>query len=310
MAKRVEDSSRLKILVGKSDSESIYICPFCEEEGKSPDKTGKMYFSERKQVGHCFRCGTIVVDKSEIKSKTILLRRLEEMTSTIDPTVQLIKDYNIQNFDLEGWSFNIRRHPKLLNYMLDRGISVETLEKFKVRACLSPRPGIVFINKLKDNRYTDFFQIRNLVGKMRHTSMKNTIKPVCWMDEIHSSDVVLVEGFTSGLSVFEFNNSLSPIVTTGKSLSDIQLNQLNKKFKEKHFKLTICYDGGFFEDSLKVAKNIHSKCLGMQIFLMNLPKDKDPNDVSKKVFIKRFNEKVKYNPLNLTIIRNIVYNRR
>ena len=51
----------LKTLVKKSRHEEVYICPFCVELTGSPDVEGKFYYNIVKQVGHCFRCGTVIV---------------------------------------------------------------------------------------------------------------------------------------------------------------------------------------------------------------------------------------------------------
>ena len=307
----LRDYSQLVDLVGKSGNEEIYKCPFCIEVRGKEDDEGKLYFNTLKEIGHCFKCGSVVVDKKHVKSADVLQRKYEDyLKNNLSPIGETLKKYNKQKFDLNHWTVSIEQNSKVREYMESRGISLNTLEKFNVRACESPKLGVVFINKLQTSRYTDFFQIRNLVGDIRHMSMKDTVKPVCWLENISSKDVVLVEGFTSGLSVYEHNNSLSPIVTTGKSLSDIQVSQITEKYKKVNFNLTICYDGGFFEDALKAAKALHKSIVGINIYLVNLPRDKDPNDISKDTFMECFNARIKYNPLSLTTIRNIVYRKK
>jgi hypothetical protein len=61
--KKVKDFSAVE--AGKSNTHTIYFCPYCHEKEKKynrpnpkPDTKGKLYLSVAKFIGFCFRCNT------------------------------------------------------------------------------------------------------------------------------------------------------------------------------------------------------------------------------------------------------------
>ena len=296
--------SDLKEPLNKTDSHDVYSCPYCDTiHGKTRDEEGKLYYSPKKNIGFCFRCESVVLNKDSLFSREHLISLLENNEE--ENLLENINKYDKQNLDL-SWTTCALENEIVRDYIKSRGISEDTIKEFNVRACNTPKIGVVFIDKL-EHGITNFFQIRNITKNKyhRHLFLKGAIKPVSWLWKINpDKPVILCEGFASALSAYEhLDKDVYPVVATGKTITKFQLHlfsEVSKNVKE----ITICYDGGFVKEAMKSAKSIYN--FGFTIFIMNLPLDKDPNDVDKETFLESFNKRVLYSPLKETFLSNIL----
>jgi hypothetical protein len=290
----------------KSGVEWLFNCPYCHSIfGKKEDKNFKFSFNSLKRKGHCWRCGSVVLDQSVFsKDQLIDLFLNQDQEKELNDT---INKYNHQEFDVSFWTKSVLDNPESRKYMIEnRRIYPEILEEYNVRVCEDPKLGVLFLDDFKRDKLTKFFQIRNINSKIRHTFIKDIVKPISWLSRIKTHEVVLAEGFTSGLSIYQHSKKeCSPIIATGKSVTKFQKHLIylnSKKIKS----LTICFDGGFVNDALKAARSLYN--VGVPIYIMNLEKDKDPNDVTRDEFMRAFENRVLYNTLKENFIKNYLLN--
>lgn len=301
--------SELVKIKSKSGTKIRYYCPFCVTiHGKAQDNVGCFLYDLSTMTGYCFRCHSQVIHDG-LRDLELIANQLqgEDIESEYEKA-------NSQKLRLEGWTTPILENREALIYMKKRGFQYSTLERFGIRACNDPNLGVIFPNKLIEGKYTDFYQIRYVSYKYRHSMIGNLIKKLCWIDKAETPRLILVEGFSSGLSAYEHtckwkNDYLNPVILCGNSITPIQLLEL-KEFCSKYEKVEIyvCLDGGFFEYSLKVAKNIYQKCDNVDIYVTPLPNSEDPNEMEDWKFLIQLDKSFYYEPNRLQYIRNRVYN--
>jgi hypothetical protein len=298
----------LKSLVRRSGQEEIYRCPYCSELRGKPDKEGKFYYNIIKQVGHCFSCEAVIVSDA-LRSPDLIRQQLETPSDE--------EKYGYQKSSLDVWTSPIKDNQKCFEYMVSqRHISPDVLERFNILATDSPRHGVVFANKTwrngGDTTMTDFFVIRNLSDTMKHTVLRDQVKPLMWCNQVDSDVLMLVEGTTSGLSAYQhLDGVVSPLILLGKSISELQLKQLRELC---HFKkinsVYIATDGGSFEQGLKIAAVVHAALIKQEVFVCYLPWKTDPNTLTKQEFKNIFHtDSHHFQPLFINVIRNRVYQR-
>jgi hypothetical protein len=298
----------LRVCVRKSHHEEIYKCPYCVELEKTPDTEGKLYYNVVKQIGHCFRCGTIIVSDS--------LRTPELIRQQLD-TVPDEEKYLFQKLALNDWTSPIKDNPECFEYMTQtRGIYPDVLDRFKILATRTPKLAVVFCNKIWWNglsTLTDFIAIRNLDDKVRHTHVRDQVKPLLWCNYVDTNRVILVEGTTSGLSAFQHLDGLvSPLVLLGKSISSLQLSQLKAIVSSKKVeRIYVACDGGFFENGIKIARAVYKGLDRQEVFVLKLPKDRDPNSIRKRRFKELWdNQNYPFEPLAVNVLRHTAYGAR
>lgn len=303
MSRHIGKFEDLKTVVKKSRDECVYICPYCDiVSNKGPDTRGKFYFNIKKGKGHCFRCETLIYREG--------IRSIESIIEELNPNYTEKESYKEQLLNISGWSTSIIENRDCLNYMINRGIQLETLHKFNVRSTNIPHLGVVFINKLIDGKYTDFYQIRNIDAWCKHATLRDLVKPCNWLDvQEKGSDVIICEGFVDGLSCYEhLDGKVFPTPLVGKSLTKMQLLQLVKHVRNNGVStIYVCMDGGFFESTLSIARTLHKKVVRCTIKVVPMPWGKDPNEICKEDFLKCIEKSLIYSPENERYIRSIVY---
>jgi hypothetical protein len=307
----IGDVSDLTIKVRKYKAEEVFLCPYCADLTDHPDTRGKFYYNSVYQTGHCFRCEVIIVDNS-LRSYELIREQLNSIPDSVR--------YKNQIFNLNDWTFPVVGSAEHLEYMTKkRAIRSDVLDRFNVLGCESPRSGIVFINKLNEidhRNVTDYIQIRliKVKGRMKYLNIAEEIKPLSWTRYIDTPEIALVEGFISGLSVYQHTRGkLNPVVLSGKTISELQINQL-KEICTPRYNIKTIYvitDGGFFENSIKIARQLERELYDQTIFVTKLPERLDPNEMTADQFNRAWNESSwSYTKLSEGRIRNEAYNRK
>jgi hypothetical protein len=295
----------LRTLVRKSGYEEVYLCPYCVELTKTADTTGHFYYNTVKQIGHCFRCETVIISDA-LRTPELIRQQLE--------TPKDEERYPYQRLSLGDWTSPIRDNQECLDYMVnDRRIFPEVLDRFNILATRTPRLGVVFCNKIWTDglsRVTDFLSIRNVNSTIRHTNIHDQVKPLMWTNYVDTNRVMLIEGTISGLSVYQhLDGTVCPLVLLGKTISPFQLSQLKEIVSSKKVdKIYVCVDGGFFENGIKIARSVYKSLDYQDVFLIRLHWKQDPNSVSRKKFKDAFeNEIFPFQPLAVNLLRRNVY---
>lgn len=300
--------SELVKIKSQSGTKIRYYCPFCvTAHNKTPDLSGCFVYDTAKLTGYCFRCHSQVIHDG-LRDLDLLANKLKG-----DTLEEEYKKAQNQKLRLEGWTTPIIENTEALLYMKKRGFSFSTLDRFKIRACNEPSLGVVFANRIFDEGYTDFYQVRYKSFKYRHAMLGNLIKKACWLNYADTPRLVLVEGFSSGLAAYEHSckwkqDYLNPVICCGNSLTEIQLREL-KEYCDKfnQVKIYICLDGGFFEYALKIAKKIYERCNNVELLLTHLTGSSDPNDLEYWEFLQRLDSSYYYEPNRVQYIRKRAY---
>lgn len=288
------------------DGKSRYLCPYCDSiYGKEPDQSGCVIFDKRKLSGYCFRCETRITHDG-LPDLEYLRERILKKEGSMEGESKLLEI---------SWLKSIFDNPEVLEYMHSRFIYNSTLERFNIKSCNIPSPGVVFINKIINENYTDFMQVRLIQNpKFKHVFLRDLIKKLCWIDLVGNQDLIICEGFIDGLSAFqhskELDQRLNPLPLGGKTITNSQIQELNSfcsSFPEVN--ITVCMDGGFFEDTLKVASKIYQSCYNTNIKVMPMPFNRDLNEISTKEFLIQYNQCLQFEPSKIKYIRNKVYNK-
>lgn len=284
-------------LVHSTEEEDIYLCPYCPEIVGTPDTKGKFSYNTIKTIGHCWRCESVIIHDG-LRSIEAIQRILKSKNTSIN--------YPDQKLYVAHWSKPISEDIECLQYMRRRKLNIDILEKYNVRATQSPYAGIVLLNKLIDTDFTDYLQIRALdsTRSLRYNSVKDLVKPLSWIDHIDTEAVAIVEGFISGLAAKQYvPEYLSPLILTGKSISNLQLSMLSEAVDKYSVKsIFIILDGGYEIDALKIARTIYPRLVDVEVFLTKLPRNTDPNELDATTFRTCLQKSIIYNPISESIV--------
>lgn len=279
-----------------------YFCPYCDSvHNKTKDKAGCLTFDKNKMSGYCFRCGTFVTHDG--------LQDLEFINSKLLKQHRINNDTNNNKILKIDWLIPIFDNKEVLDYMYRRFIETKTLERFNVKACSSP-DGVVFVNQIIENKYTDFMQVRFINdNNFKHIFLEDVVKKLCWLHLAKTNNLIVCEGYTDGLSAYQHSKgNLNPIILGGKTITDLQIEEL-KNFcsKYKEVNVIVCLDGGFFEETLKVANKIYQSCYNTKVQVMHMPFKLDLNEISSYKFEELYNKILTFEPSKVQYIREKVY---
>jgi hypothetical protein len=251
-----------------SGDEMLFCCPYCKSVRGREDKDYKLYFSQSRNTGYCFKCQTVVVCKNYDIDNALKIRVNKP---------DLYKIYEKQNLLITPWTEDIENNPAVLKYCLDRGFSLETLKKYNIRAY---KNSVVLPDTIQD-KSTKFFQFRNLEGKIRYTTPRQTEKPIVWLDYVVGDKLLICEGMFSALAASQILG-IDAVALIGKTLTELQLKILRKFCLKHKISEFICLlDGGYERENKMLAKSINSNLSG-KVSIVSMPQDKDPNDLLKE----------------------------
>jgi hypothetical protein len=195
----------------------------------------------------------------------------------------------------------------------NREIRPEILDRFNVLATRTPKLGVVFCNKQwKDGsaKITDFLSIRNIDSSIRHTNLRDQVKPLMWCNYVDTDRVILVEGTISGLAVYQhLDEKVCPLVLSGKTISIFQLSQLKEIISSKKVEhVYVATDGGYLENGIKIARSVYRALDHQSVSVLKLPWREDPNSLTKKRFREVWeNDCHEFQPLATNILRRNAY---
>jgi hypothetical protein len=308
---RIIGSSRdLGEVVGRTSSHEIYHCPYCSAATGKEDTQPKLYYNPVKSIGMCFRCNAVVIEDG-LRSKKDILRHLQAPSPS-----DLYKD---QIYSLGNWTVPILEHKEAYLYLAGRGFYPDILQRYPVRGCYTPNPGVVYYNReirTGEGLFTDFISLRMLSGPIRHSFVRDSIKPLAWLHLAHQGDTLaFVEGFSSGLAVAKTDPNLKPVILSGKSISAFQIQQLKGESRrlrcpETTTRALVILDGGLISEPVRLAREIYRTVPWLtDIQIIALPWGKDPNDVSQHSLLMCIRKGIPYNPVHEELVRKTIYER-
>lgn len=299
------------LTIKKRGKNYVALCPF------HPDKNPSLNISRDKGLFHCFGCGAGgTIYHFVMKMENVNFERAVEIVanwahveipsfdySKKDDWIYSVHE-NLANFFKE----NLLKNEKLLNYLYNRGLDLNSIEKFSLGYApqelsdFSKKENISE-NKLKETGiypYRNFskrliFPIRNISGKIVGFSGRaleveepkyiNSLESIFKKGEIlyglyenkdeilRTKEVILVEGYMDViiLSIKGINNAVSSM---GTSFTEEQ-GRILKRFADK---LYISFDpdiGGI--EGTKRALEIGEK-FNFEVKIIEIPENMDPDE--------------------------------
>ena len=184
--------------------------------------------------------------------------------------VTLPKEYTIFK---EGIKLSIP-YKEAYNYLRKRGISDQTIDKFKIGYVTNGQySGRVIVPSYDIDNNLNYFVSRSYTGhKNKYKNPEAEKDKIIFNEHLINweKDVYLVEGV---FDMFFIENSI-PVL--GKGVSEKLWTMLYDKAQKN---IIICLDGDAWEDAKKLYRKLEGGRLMNKVKLIKLPKDKDVGEL-------------------------------
>ena len=259
-------------------------CPVCDD-GRNKHNLEVNYIDN---VYKCWACGDSegthgalgrIFDKygnkkqkklyNVLKPETVVKREKKKKTLKLPEGFTLFKD--------SSPVYPVRR--QAMNYLKNRGITDEMIEKFGIGFCdKGDHAGRIVIPSYNTKGELNYYIARSW-NPMSRAKYKNPEaekdKIIFWENLIDwNKDIYLVEGAFDGLFVD------NPIPMLGKHMSELLFETIYKKAKAD---IIICLDADAWENAVKLYHELHGGELWGRIKIIKLPDDKDIADLRGEI---------------------------
>ena len=259
-------------------------CPVCDD-GRNKHNLEVNYIDN---VYKCWACGDSenthgalgrIFDKygnkkqkklyNVLKPETVVKRERKKKTLKLPESFTLFKD--------SSSVYPVRR--QAMNYLKNRGITDEMIEKFGIGFCdKGDHAGRIVIPSYNTKGELNYYIARSW-NPMSRAKYKNPEaekdKIIFWENLVDwNKDIYLVEGAFDGLFVD------NPIPMLGKHMSELLFETIYKKAKAD---IIICLDADAWENAVKLYHELHGGELWGRIKLIKLPDDKDIADLRGQI---------------------------
>ncbi len=303
---------------------SIY-CPFHSDGNEKRPSCGVLIHSEIRNgitypegMFHCFTCGTslnmktaveriLAVNKAEPKVKEHFEKLLETTLKENDyeklipgnVTKSVISKYGIEyntfaKPEIEYVSEEeLKKYRYTVKYMYDRKLTDEIIQKFDIGfdkdyippGRKNPVPCITFPVRDETGK-TLFIARRSIEGKQFYLP-KNINKPIYGIYELpkDTKSVIITESCFNALTCYVYGKPAIALFGTGTQL---QMEKL-KTLGIREFTLGLDGDDAGLKSSKKFKKVLKECAI---IRTMQMPPDKDINDLTKEEFTEIYNNRI------------------
>ena len=255
-------------------------CPECDEDRNK----GNLEVSIDKHIYHCWSCnisgplGKLFDEYGNKKQKkTYRIFRPEE-SKPINIHKEKVKlPENFIFFKDSPKIYPIRK--QAYNYLKNRGITDEIIDKYKIGFCDSGTfAGRIIIPSYDKNGELNYFIARSWdsKSKMKYKNPKSEKDKIIFNEYLidWNKDITLVEGVFD--SVFVPNS----IPLLGKHISDLLLNTIYSKTKGN---VIICLDSDAWDKSVELYNELNGGELWGRIKIVKLPDDRDVCDLKGQI---------------------------
>lgn len=259
-------------------------CPVCDD-GRNKHNLEVNYIDN---VYKCWACGDSenthgalgrIFDKygnkkqkklyNVLKPETVVKREKKKKTLKLPESFTLFKD--------SSPVYPVRR--QALNYLKNRGITDEMIEKFGIGFCdKGDHAGRIIIPSYSTNGELNYYIARSW-NPMSRAKYKNPEaekdKIIFWESLIDwNKDIYLVEGAFDGLFLD------NPIPMLGKHMSELLFDTIYQKAKGN---VIICLDGDAWNNAVKLYHELNGGELYKKIKILKLPMDQDVCDLKGQI---------------------------
>ncbi len=259
-------------------------CPVCDD-GRNKHNMEVNYIDN---VYKCWSCGDSegthgalgrIFDKygnkkqkklyNVLKPETVVKREKKKKTMKLPEGFTLFKD--------SSPVYPVRR--QAMNYLKNRGITDEMIEKFGIGFCdKGDHAGRIVIPSYNTKGELNYYIARSW-NPMSRAKYKNPEaekdKIIFWENLIDwKKDVYLVEGAFDGLFLD------NPIPMLGKHMSELLFETIYKNAKAN---VIICLDGDAWQNAVKLYHELNGGELYQKIKILKLPMDQDVCDLKGQI---------------------------
>ena len=257
----VGDDGRNKHNLEVNYIDNVYKCWSCGDSEGTHGALGRIFdkYGNRKQKKLY----------NVLKPETVVKREKKKKTLKLPEGFTLFKD--------SSPVYPVRR--QAINYLKNRGITDEMIEKFGIGFCdKGDHAGRIVIPSYNTKGELNYYIARSW-NPMSRAKYKNPEaekdKIIFWENLIDwNKDIYLVEGAFDGLFVD------NPIPMLGKHMSELLFETIYKKAKAN---IVICLDADAWENAVKLYHELHGGELWGRIKLIKLPDDKDIADLRGEI---------------------------
>lgn len=281
-------------VVRTSTGELRMNCMFCPQRtDRSPDKGKHLYINIKKNLYFCHRC--------EAKGKAEQLkawihdiqqqRDHHDIISEAKKKHQIIKhERTYVNLDLVGNPVT-EGTPSWLYLTKERGLSIEDIRYYDLRSGTKNMRGRILVPVFDREGYCIYYSARTYTNqKPKYKNPKIDKKNVIFhLHGVQTDYAIVCEGVFSAIHA-----GRSAVAILGKYISKPQYHQLAKRFR----KIYLALDGDEYHkdkarppDKKKIPPMLNTlRKLGCEAGVVPMPKDKDPEDIGQKTFLKLVQE--------------------
>lgn len=297
--------------VGTTGDEIIYLCPFCEENGKTEDTKGHLYVNNRNLLYFCHRCGSKgKVSQSSVRYEYDPIPSDMEMFELLDSVVG--DSYERPE---EDWfpipPDLVEPTSKCGTYLTNRGVTPDVVRLYSIRQGTRGRQALRVIvpNRIETvggREFTDMYVARycddiprNAKGKAAFPKYLNPPgadknKVVFNLHRIpKGSPIILCEGVFSAISA-----GRNAVAIYGKTISRDQLSMI---LSNSPSKLYVCLDPDARREALSLCHRL-CRTSAVPVYNVELPEGHDPNSLGHGAFMRYLVSTERFDPVERGIL--------
>lgn len=250
--------------ISHNGDEIRFNCPFCITIRGKEDNDGKLEYNEKKRIGHCYKCDTVVIGDQDWS--------LETASNKLK-----LKDIDHRSvYNLSGWSDAVTEGSKSYDYLISRKLTKELIEFYQFResdhfdGIIIPNP----ISNTDDTYLTNFCQVRYFKSdaKLRYLGIPDSKKPIYGKSLVpDNSKLVICEGVFSAIAANR-RLGLPAIALYGKSLSKYQEAEIRSM---NPYSIVLILDGKELRDILEIGRRLS---FFVKTYAVFLPFGTDPEE--------------------------------
>jgi DNA primase len=265
-------------------SQVSWNCPICDDDNNK----GNLEVNVEKSLYHCWACGDSegthgtlgkLFDKFGSKKQKKLYNILKPETIQVrEKKIDKVKlPDGYKKFSEVSQVYPVRR--QAMNYLKNRGITDEMVEKYQIGFCdTGDHNGRIIIPSYNKKNELNYYISRSWDPNSRY-KYKNPIAPkdeiIFWENIIDwSKDIYLVEGVFDGLFL---PNSIPML---GKHMSQLLFETIYNNAKGD---IVICLDADAWSNASKLYHELNGGSLYGRIKIIKLIDDKDVCDLKGQI---------------------------
>lgn len=254
-------------------------CPYCEKNGKTPDRKRHLYLNTWKKAFICFRCG----EKGRFTNMDSLLLYANNISNTYDSLRTRLNRFSpiFTPIDIDSFSVPVTTKTLAYKYLVSRGVTQEEITQYQFRIGINEEWGGRILIPFFRNGVCVYLVGRTYTHQTpKYKNYKVPKNNILFNFENIKDECIICEGVFSALTAQRVSKK-SAIALLGKYISTTQANLIASKCA----KVWLALDGDVeSEERAMVAKTLYSAGVN-EVLDIKIPKEEDPDSLKKKFYI-------------------------